>query len=69
MRCKNVVLCAQVTSDAVNFSLGPAVIHNLTLFSFSTESSSFMLLKIRFNLYLENIEKPWTQAQQTVTLP
>ena len=31
------------TSDAVNFSLGPAVIHNLTPFSFSEDSSSLIL--------------------------
>lgn len=37
-----------VTSDAVNLSFGPTVIHNLTPFSFSDDSSSFMLGNMTF---------------------
>ena len=38
-----IVVLSFGTSDAVNFSLGPAVIHSLTPFSFSRDSSSFKL--------------------------
>lgn len=44
---KNILFSWSVTSDAKNFSLGPAETHSFTPFSLSSESSSFMLLKTK----------------------